>query len=227
MPQDIPDIIDITPPLTPSTPVYPGDAPYSLELTADAAAGDPATVSAVRMSPHCGAHADAPSHIFPGAADIAQLGLEPFIGPCTIVDLAGDYPALPGGSDGAESLIGMSAIEGMALAPRVLFRTREVLPKAWTPRFRALAPELARHLADRGTLLVGIDTPSVDPAESTRLETHRILLSAGIAVLENLDLRRAAAGTWELTALPLPLAGAEASPVRAVLRPLGQSGSRR
>ena len=67
-------------------------------------------------------------------------------------------------------------------------------------------------------MLIGLDTPSIDPADSELLTAHRVALSNGISVLENLDLTRIVAGEYELIALPLRLSGVEASPVRAILR---------
>jgi arylformamidase len=68
--------------------------------------------------------------------------------------------------------------------------------------------------------LVGIDSQSVDPADSKTLDSHMQLLACDMRVLENLVLDDVAAGDYELIALPLRLTTACASPVRAVLRSL-------
>jgi arylformamidase len=102
--------------------------------------------------------------------------------------------------------------------PRVLFRTGTFPdPEAWNEDFASLSPELVEHLHGRGVLLVGIDTPSVDPMQSKGLESHHALLRTGMRNLEGLVLEGVADGIYTLIALPLPLAGADASPVRAVL----------
>ena len=67
---------------------------------------------------------------------------------------------------------------------------------------------------------MGIDAQSVDPADSKTLDSHQQLLAHDMRVLENLVLDAVAPGDYELIALPLKLAGADASPVRAVLRSL-------
>jgi len=104
--------------------------------------------------------------------------------------------------------------------PRVLVRTRRRTPEHWCDDFAAFAPETLAWLADRGVRLVGIDTPSVDPARSKTLDSHQVLLARDLRVLENLVLDDVPAGDYELIALPLKLTTADASPVRAVLRPL-------
>ena len=102
-------------------------------------------------------------------------------------------------------------------APRVLFRTDTFPdPRNWNNDFAALSPELVDHLAAKGVVLIGIDTPSVDPADSKTLDSHQQLLRHDMRVLENLVLDDVPAGDYELIALPLKLQGACASPVRAV-----------
>ena len=104
------------------------------------------------------------------------------------------------------------------LPPRVLVRTCERAATAWSDDFAAFAPKAIEWLAARGVLLVGIDTPSVDPASSTALASHHALRRLDLRVLENLVLDDVPEGDYELIALPLKLIDAEASPVRAVLR---------
>jgi arylformamidase len=82
----------------------------------------------------------------------------------------------------------------------------------------ALSPEAAERLAEHGVQLVGLDSPSMDPFTSKTLDAHKALWRGQVAILEGLDLDRVPEGEYELIALPLRLAGAGASPVRAVLR---------
>jgi arylformamidase len=106
------------------------------------------------------------------------------------------------------------------LPPRVLVRTCASAPMQWSPAFAAFAPETIAWLAGLGVRLVGIDSQSVDPADSKTLDSHQQLLAHDMRVLENLVLDDVAPGDYELIALPLKLVGADASPVRAVLRSL-------
>jgi arylformamidase len=114
-------------------------------------------------------------------------------------------------------------VEGLDLGreERILFRTpRAVGDDAWDDAFAYLSLEFARKAAEAGMKLVGIDTPSVDPMTSKTLDAHKVLLRGGVAILEGIDLSRVAEGRYELIALPLRIAGGDASPVRAILRTL-------
>ena len=104
---------------------------------------------------------------------------------------------------------------------RVLVRTYTRMPQAaWDASLRAYDPETLERLADRGVVLVGIDTASIDPADSKGLESHQVIRRRQMRVLENLLLDEVPEGDYELIALPLRLTQADASPVRAVLRSL-------
>lgn len=202
-------IWDISPPVSPSTPVFPGDEPYHLRWTAQLGPGCPVNLSAVTMSPHVGAHADAPLHYANGAPDIAAVALDPYLGPCRVIHAIGIKPlVLP------EHIAHALA----DLPPRVLLRTAAQADTVWRDDFAAYAPETLQLLAERGVRLVGIDTQSVDPASSKSLDAHQQLLRNELRVLENLVLDDIEEGDYELIALPLRWVGACASPVRAILR---------
>ena len=107
------------------------------------------------------------------------------------------------------------------LPPRVLVRTYRQAPvDHWDPALAAFAPDTIERLADAGVLLVGIDTASIDPADSKTLDSHQVIRRRNLRVLENLVLDDVPEGDYELIALPLKLTTADASPVRAVLREL-------
>jgi arylformamidase len=203
---------DISPPIAPDSPLFPGDTGYSQQWTATIAPGCPVNLSAITMSPHIGAHADAPLHYGEGAATIAQVDLAAYLGPCRVIHAIACGPLVR-----VEHLAHALTAD---LPPRVLVRTCETAPTAWSPEFSAFAPETIAELAARGVQLVGIDSQSVDPADSKTLDSHHTLLRLNLRVLENLVLDEVAAGDYELIALPLKLTLADASPVRAVLREL-------
>jgi len=103
----------------------------------------------------------------------------------------------------------------------VLVRTYARAPvDRWDPDLAAFAPETVERLADLGVVLIGIDTASIDPAQSKTLDSHQVIRRRGLRVLENLVLDDVPEGDYELVALPLKLTTADASPVRAVLREL-------
>jgi arylformamidase len=149
------------------------------------------------MSAHLGTHADAPAHVLKDGASIGRVPLIAFVGPARVVDLPGR------GEVGPDSLPPRSVG-----TRRVLFRTRG---RAF------LAPLAALRLAERGTILVGTDAPSVDPEDAEDLPVHRTLLSRGVMLLENLNLEDVEPGDYGLIAVPLAFRDLDASPVRAIL----------
>jgi len=205
------NVIDISPPVSTESPVFPGDTVYTQRWSAEIGRGSPVNVSAITLSPHIGAHADAPLHYGRDAKAIGYVDLDPYLGACRVIHAIG-RPRLITPDDLA------GAIDN--LPPRVLVRTFEQAPTEWTTAYSAFAPETIVHLAKLGVRLVGLDTPSVDPADSKTLDSHQQLLKHDMRVLENLILDHAPAGDYELIALPLRLMSADASPVRAVLRSL-------
>ena len=202
---------DISPAVHAGTPVFPGDTPYRQQWCATIAPGCPVNVSAITLSPHVGAHADAPLHYDAGGAAIGELPLAPFLGPCRVVHAIGCGPLVEW-HHLAHALAG--------LPPRLLVRTCAKAPTQWDAQLTGYAPGTIERLADLGVLLVGIDSASIDPADSKSLPSHQVVRRRGLRVLENLVLDAVPEGDYELIALPLRLTTADASPVRAVLRSL-------
>ena len=201
-------ILDITPRISARLAVWPGDQPFSRAVALSMAEGANLDLSSVTTTVHLGAHADAPSHFLEGAPGIDAVDLAPYLGPCQV--LAVDLPR------GARILPGH--LRDGIRAPRVLFRTGSFPdPERWNTDFNSLSPELVDALHGQGVLLVGLDTPSIDPFDSKALEAHHALGARGMRNLEGLALEGVEPGLYTLVALPLPIEGADASPVRAVL----------
>jgi arylformamidase len=205
---------DISPPLHAGTPVYPGDSPYRQRWISRIGPDSVVNVGELTLTSHLGAHADAPLHYDPEGVAVGMLPLEPFIGLCRVVHAIACGPLVRW-----EHLA--HALDDEVLPPRILVRTCERMPlDRWNPDLTALAPEVLETLAERGVQLIGIDTASIDPADSHDLPCHQVLRRHGLRVLENLLLDQVPEGDYELIALPLKLTTADASPVRAVLRSL-------
>jgi arylformamidase len=173
------------------------------------------------MSLHAGTHTDAPLHFDVAGPDIAAVDLRAYIGPCRVLDVR---------AEGSPPLVPAAALSEDALrgCERLLLRTREQHDhRRWDPSFAALGPDAARVLVAAGVRLVGIDTPSMDHADSKELDAHHVLHRGGVAILENLDLRAVPAGDYELIALPLRIVGGDSSPVRAILRELPRGDTSR
>jgi arylformamidase len=203
-------IWDISQRLHIGLPVWPGDTRFTQAATWQMDEGSPVNVSAITLSTHSGAHADAPLHYASDAPDIASVALEPYLGECLVIDARGSGWLIE-----AE---GLPDLEG---AERVLFRTFDAFPHdRWPSDTAAIAPAAIDALAARGVKLVGLDGPSLDPQSSKTMEAHHAVLRHNIRVLEGLVLDHVPPGRYELIALPLAIIGGDAAPVRAVLREL-------
>jgi arylformamidase len=207
-------IWDISPPVDEQSAVFPGDAAYSQTLHFALSPNCPVNVHTLTLSPHTGAHADAPLHYAAGERTSGALPLEPYIGPCRVI-----HARLPAGATDKRVQLAHVAHALDKPPARVLIRTSAAASQSWDD-FWAIAGELIDLFATKNAVLVGIDTPSVDPATSQTLDAHHALLRHDMRVLENLVLDDVPEGDYELIALPLKLMKSDASPVRAILRAL-------
>ena len=210
---------DISPPVQPGSPVFPGDAAFDLRWACSLSADCPVNVSTLTLSPHTGAHADAPLHYSTDGAAVGALDLSPFLGRCRVVHAIACGPLIEW-RHLAHALGDGWADPSDTMPPRLLVRTYARAPTAWDPQLAGYAPDTIERLADLGLQLIGIDTASIDPADSKALPSHQVIRRRGLRVLENLVLDEVPEGDYELIALPLKLMTADASPVRAVLREL-------
>jgi arylformamidase len=205
--------IDISVPVSPgATPLWPGSTPITFDAWSSLAAGDPVNETVVRMSVHTGTHVDAPAHFLKEGATVEQLDPGAMLGPCRVT-------AFPGVRTITSVLLEEAEIP--AGTERLLLKTDNEL--RWSPRFddayTALDPGAADWVVARGIRLIGIDYLSIQSFIESD-EVHLRLLTAGVVVLEGLDLSLVEPGDYELICLPLRLTGIEGAPARAMLRPL-------
>lgn len=202
------DLIDISPLISQEIAVWPGDTPFERRVLMDTEQGDHLGLSKVTSTLHLGAHADAPNHYVQGKG-IDQRSLNYYYGPAQVISAhtkAGERIA-----------INDLSTEDIK-APRVLLKTGSFPdPNHWNEDFCSLSEELVDWLAQKHVLLVGIDTPSIDPFSSKALEAHHRIAEHNMAILEGLVLKHVDDGVYHLCALPLKIKDADASPVRAVL----------
>lgn len=202
-------IWDISPLVTSQIAVFPGDTPFSLKQLLSFESGHHLQLSTVNTTLHVGAHADSPAHYGARQPDSGQQELDPYLGLVQVIEVKLN----PNGLVTIEDLKGKNI-----QAPRVLIKTNSFPnPNEWREDFMALAPALVAHLAKAGVSLIGIDTPSVDPAASKTLDAHQMVLQHRISLLEGLILAEVEEGLYTLIALPLRWLGADATPVRAIL----------
>jgi arylformamidase len=206
----LPEIIDISLPITPQMPIWPGDPRPELEpVTTLQRHG--VQVSRLVLGTHSGTHVDAPRHFIPWGRTIDQLDLSALVGPCRVLEVAR-----------TAGHISAADLQQFELQPgdRVLLKTpnssRPTAP-TFTPGFVALQPSGAAYLCKRGVRVVGIDGPSIDAWDASAFPCHKRLLGADVLILENLVLQHIAPGSYGLIAVPLNVIGADGCPVRALL----------
>lgn len=202
-------IYDLTPTINSKLAVFPGDVAFQRNVSMDFQSGQHLTLSSIQTTLHLGAHADSSNHYHSRGEGVEARPLSAYVGKAQVIHVKtrlGERIAL-------DDLIAKK-IE----APRILFRTLSFpSPQNWNSDFMSLSPEVIEFLFDRKCVLVGIDTPSVDPEQSKALESHQALYRTGMAVLEGLVLTHVPEGLYSLMAVPLPIEHADASPVRALL----------
>lgn len=209
-------IYDVTVPITPQTPTYPGDPKIDFTVTSSIEKGDHANVTLLYFGAHTATHVDAPNHFIEGTSRVIDMPLDVLIGPAWVIEIPYYVEAID------ETHIDEKLLEGVE---RVLFKTRNSLfwsepEKGFREDFTYITPEAARKLVNAGVKLVGIDYLSVEKFKSESFDTHTTLLSNKIVIIEGLDLREIEAGLYELICLPLKINGGtgDGAPARAVLR---------
>jgi arylformamidase len=208
--------IDISAPLRPAMTVWPGDPAPAIERVQQMEQGHGCNLTRLAMSAHTGTHVDAPLHFLAGGRGIDAMPAEAMVGPAVVVHAAGD--AVRAGD----------VPEGLEPGARVLFQTRnsgrDLYGGTFLEDYVYLSREAADKLARAGAALVGIDGYSVSGYHEDPAETHRMLLEAGVWILEGIRLGGIEPGEYELVCLPLRLERADGAPARALLRPLGRRG---
>jgi arylformamidase len=205
-------IIDISLPITPDMPIWPGD-PRPACTPVSTLEDDGVQVSQLVLGTHTGTHLDAPRHFIPGGRTVDRLDLGALVGLCRVIEVVS-----------AVGHLSRADLRRFELHPgdRVLLKTRNSnQPSAPTfaPDGAALEPSAADYLCEQGVCLVGIDGPSIDAWNTSDFPCHKRLLGADILIVENLVLRYVMPGAYGLIAVPLNLPGADGCPVRALLIP--------
>jgi len=206
-------IFDISLPVDPQLPVWPGDPKIVLERYRAISRGHASNDSKLACSVHSGTHVDAPAHFIKDGLTVEQLPLDVLIGPAYVVDLS------------EADAITSDFFEALALPQetiRLLIKTRN--SALWSdphhqfnPDFVALTAEAANWVVKRGIRLVGIDYLSIQMYKDPEPLTHRILLEAGVVIVEGLCLQNVRSGLYTLICLPIKLVGSEGAPARTVL----------
>jgi arylformamidase len=206
---------DISLPLTPQLPTWPGNARYEFQPVKRIASGDSSNVSRVVLGTHSGTHIDAPRHFFDQGRTVDELPLDQLVGPCLVVELELEPGRTPITAGDLQRAVGAGRPERLLLkTPNSgLWGTRD-----FTPDFAYLSPEAAEWVVASGIRLVGIDYLSIEEFRRSGAPTHHILLGAEVIIIEGLNLADVSPGAYDLACLPLRLVGSDGAPARVILR---------
>ena len=208
----VPRFLDVSVPLAPGVPTYPGNPPFEFEPVKRIANGDSANVSRMVIGTHTATHVDAPLHFFDGEPGIDQLPLDLLVGRVRVIDL-------PHRGGITEQHL---AAAGLREDLRVLLRTPN--SALWNAHdgfhtdYTYVAEDAAKFLVAQGVKLVGVDYLSVEQFKKPGAPAHRALLGNGVIIIEGLNLSEAEAGHYEMYCLPLKLANGDGAPARVVLK---------
>jgi arylformamidase len=203
---------DISVGVSPEIPVWPGDPPVKLERVKSMEDGEEANVSQLQSGVHVGTHIDAPIHFVEGGQSVDMIPLKSLLGRAYVVDLR------------KADVLDAQALESARIPPRtrrLLFKTKNSdhwvnEERKFQRDFVAVDASGAEWLVKKGVKLVGVDYLSVAPFNDG-VATHRILLEAGVVIVEGLNLARVSKGRYTLYCLPVKLMGSDGAPARAVL----------
>ncbi len=194
-------IIDISHDIAECTKGFPSEPLTTFRPACDISGDTPVRVSAICLSSHAATHVDAPSHYDKEGLSIEQLALNPFVGPCVVIDLMH-----------VRDCIVVEDLAGFSLQERILCKV-----KSEHLDFVPISSDCMAYLAEKGVVLLGTTAISIDKVDSKTLSAHHACYQHGIQIVEYLNLDTVNPGVYTFIGLPLKLVGLDASPIRAVL----------
>lgn len=207
--------IDVTIPLTPDIAGYKDDPPFNSEPLLALKKGDSYNATTLTMSSHSGTHVDAPRHFFNSGKTIDELALDTLIGPARVIQFRG-YKSI------TKELLEREDLEGIQ---RLLIKTDHSFLLDRYTRFRKnyvyLEVDACGYLVSKGIRLLGIDTFSIEKYDTKDYMGHKILLGAGVIIVELLNLKMVSPGDYDMMCLPMNLKDGDGAPARVVLSPSG------
>ncbi len=204
-------ILDLSHPITPGMPVYPGTDPPVFQ-NSTTIAQDGFAEKRISMFTHTGTHMDAPAHILPGAKTLDQFPVDHFFGPGMAINVTDDAPVI--------------SVERLRGHERKIRNTEFLLlytgwshkwgSKQYFENFPVLSGEAAVWLTSFGLKGIGLDAISIDPVGASDLSNHKIVLARDIVIIENLrGIDQLPGKDFSFSCLPLRFVDADGSPVRA------------
>jgi len=206
------DWIDISLPIHSGRIVWPGDPEVKIEKLLQIEKGDICNTRHLSCPVHVGTHVDAPLHFIEGGDGIETLPLSSLAGKARVIEIIN------------KTEIPLDEIEGKGIKEDdiVLFKTinsaKYLKEKKFNENYVYLSTAATNYLVAKNISTVGIDYYSIAGVNSNLIECHQVLLGAGVAIIEGLDLSKINPGLYEFVCLPLKIVGSDGAPARAIIR---------
>lgn len=207
--------IDLTYPLSSETVMYPG-LPQPEIIPYCTAENEGVNVSRISFVSHTGTHIDSPRHMFTGAQAVDELSLTRFIGEAVVVDISqrDDLAHI--------TLADLMPYDSDIQAGNILLVITGIYRQYGTPAYHDTCPtlsfEAAHWLVEKQIATYATDATSLENPGSLGYPIHKILLAAGIPIIENLaNLDQISTRRVRFIALPLKLKDCDGSPCRVVV----------
>lgn len=191
---------------------WPGDPECRIQRVNRMEDGAVCNLTHLTMSAHTGTHMDAPRHFIADGLTMEQMPFDAVIGRCRVFEF-----------DSTDQITA-DDLRKLKFSPgqRVLFKTRNSTRSWAMPEFdkdfSSIRQDAAQYLVDQKVMTVGVDYLSIGGYGKDVVETHQIMLGAGLWVIEGLNLAAIKPGYYNLICLPLKIEGADGAPCRVVLR---------
>jgi len=194
----------------PTSPIYP-----HIEAVKEPSKEDKVTMFQININVHNGTHVDAPRHFIADGITIDNMPLDAMMGKARVIEVQDDESIKPG----------ELAAYNIQPGERILFKTRNSSLyelRRFVEDYVYISNEAAYFLKDKKVSMVGIDYLAVGSIKDMEnlFEVHRTLLGSGIWIIEGINLSGIRAGQFELICLPLRISSADASPARALVKPI-------
>jgi arylformamidase len=197
---------DISIPLSPATPAWPGSEPFKREESQGSA-----ITAKLTMPSHYATHVDAPKHFLFDKKSIDQVPVASLVGTFKVFEVTSKVQIMV--KDIAKFKINAG--------DKILFKTSNSKfvgsKKEFTEHYVSLSGEAAAYLAKKKVTLVGIDYFGIEAKGQPGHPTHNALLKKNIVIVEGLDLKKVPTGTYNGAILPLKIKDGDGAPARAVL----------
>ncbi len=202
-------VYDISYLLNESTPIYPGNANFSIKRVQNMPK-DSSNSSAITMGSHFATHIDAPVHVIEDGKGIDKFPIDRFVGKCDVLDF---------------SMLDTESIDKKDLEKKniknniVLIKTKNSIRgfDIFHEDFIYLSDSGSDYLLSKGVKLVGIDGPSIKKFRYHPDYVHNNLLGNDCLIAEGLNLLEVLQGEYFFLGAPLNFEGSDASPARIIL----------